>query len=259
MTDETTAANSANSADDPRSAAPKRKLEHHLISDRLAQDTVFEVLRAYAAGSHDGSNPVSVPDAAKLAKVHESTPSLVSSFFTDVGLLTREGKKYRPCREVLDYQNAFGFDAASASKKLIPVFQRSWVWSALRPQLAMRPLTRDEVVKALAEAARATKEDRPRLEATVDFLAACSFLTPAEGGRFQGPSSSEVVPVPDAVDRPAQPATTVSTGTLIDPTEGTWAMLLLKKFPDFDPKWDDELKKSWFAAFDDLMKRGGLR
>lgn len=85
------------------------------------------------------------------------------------------------------------------------------------------------------------------------------FLTPAEGGRFQGPSSSEVVPVPDAVDRPAQPATTVSTGTLIDPTEGTWAMLLLKKFPDFDPKWDDEPKKSWFAAFDDLMKRGGLR
>lgn len=29
---------------------------------------------------------------------------------------------------------------------------------------------------------------------------------------------------------------------------------LLAKFPDFDPSWSDDLKKAWFADFDQFMK-----
>ncbi|MCX7171296.1 MAG: DUF5343 domain-containing protein [Proteobacteria bacterium] len=35
-----------------------------------------------------------------------------------------------------------------------------------------------------------------------------------------------------------------------------WYEKLLAKFPEFDPSWDDETKKSWFIAFNDLMKKG---
>lgn len=34
-----------------------------------------------------------------------------------------------------------------------------------------------------------------------------------------------------------------------------WNILLLEKFPEFDPSWNDEIKSKWFSAFDELMKR----
>ena len=37
---------------------------------------------------------------------------------------------------------------------------------------------------------------------------------------------------------------------------GQWERMLLEKFPSFDPSWSDEVKLSWFKAFDELMKRG---
>ena len=36
----------------------------------------------------------------------------------------------------------------------------------------------------------------------------------------------------------------------------SWNNMLLSKFPNFDPSWSDELKMKWFAAFDELLKRG---
>ena len=39
-------------------------------------------------------------------------------------------------------------------------------------------------------------------------------------------------------------------------TAHTWAQLLLSKFPEFDPSWNDEIKKKWFEDFEMLMKMG---
>jgi hypothetical protein len=36
----------------------------------------------------------------------------------------------------------------------------------------------------------------------------------------------------------------------------SWNNLLLAKFPSFDPAWSDGIKGQWFAAFDELLKRG---
>lgn len=35
-----------------------------------------------------------------------------------------------------------------------------------------------------------------------------------------------------------------------------WHEQLLAKFPSFDPTWDDDTKKAWFSAFNELMKKG---
>jgi hypothetical protein len=35
----------------------------------------------------------------------------------------------------------------------------------------------------------------------------------------------------------------------------SWGELLLAKFPQFDPTWNDDLKSKWFDAFDQFMKR----
>jgi hypothetical protein len=36
----------------------------------------------------------------------------------------------------------------------------------------------------------------------------------------------------------------------------TFHELLLEKFPEFNPDWEPEVQKKWFAAFDELMKHG---
>ena len=40
------------------------------------------------------------------------------------------------------------------------------------------------------------------------------------------------------------------------PNTTSWDGMLLSKFPDFDVSWSDELKMKWFAAFDELLKKG---
>jgi hypothetical protein len=40
------------------------------------------------------------------------------------------------------------------------------------------------------------------------------------------------------------------------PKSDSWHGMLLAKFPNFDPSWSDELKMKWFAAFDELLKKG---
>jgi len=40
------------------------------------------------------------------------------------------------------------------------------------------------------------------------------------------------------------------------PDNHLWSDKLLEKFPSFDPSWNDDIKIKWFAAFDELLKRG---
>lgn len=40
------------------------------------------------------------------------------------------------------------------------------------------------------------------------------------------------------------------------PDDSSWNGMLLAKFPNFDPSWSEEIKLKWFAAFDELLKRG---
>jgi len=40
------------------------------------------------------------------------------------------------------------------------------------------------------------------------------------------------------------------------PNYSSWNGKLLDKFPNFDPSWSEELKQKWFAAFDELLKKG---
>ena len=40
------------------------------------------------------------------------------------------------------------------------------------------------------------------------------------------------------------------------PNFSSWNGKLLDKFPNFDPSWSEELKQKWFAAFDELLKKG---
>ena len=43
------------------------------------------------------------------------------------------------------------------------------------------------------------------------------------------------------------------------PNNHSWNSKLLEKFPSFDPSWNDDIKMKWFAAFDELLKRGLTR
>jgi len=45
-------------------------------------------------------------------------------------------------------------------------------------------------------------------------------------------------------------------GTDEIPEYASWNSKLLDKFPSFDPSWSDDIKMKWFAAFDELLKKG---
>jgi hypothetical protein len=43
------------------------------------------------------------------------------------------------------------------------------------------------------------------------------------------------------------------------PDQSSWNRLMLAKFPNFDPSWNDDIKLKWFAAFDEMLKRSSTR
>ncbi|HEY3350742.1 MAG TPA: hypothetical protein VGM13_13280 [Thermoanaerobaculia bacterium] len=228
---------------------------------RMSLDKQLEILRAYAAASGDDGKAVSKVEAAKLAKVHESTPSLLSNFFVDAGLLSREGKKYRPAPEVFSYQKMWQWKKETAAHKLAPVLSRSWFWAVLKPMLTMGSVERTDAIPVLSEAAGATTKDKAELLLLMEWLQAAGLVSSDES-RYNVVEAGEVsertgpppVPAPPpSLEHKPRRENAGGSGADREP----WMELLLRKFPDFDPSWSDELKKGWFEAFEKLMAKGG--
>jgi hypothetical protein len=93
-----------------------------------------------------------------------------------VQLIERDGVKYRPSEAVAAYANSYEWDPATAAAKLAPVLERTWFAEALLPRLAFRPLSRDEALTVLADAAKASKDYKFQLELVLDYLRVAGLI-----------------------------------------------------------------------------------
>src|SRR5438105_1524895 len=107
---------------------PRSRPNRPLPTDRIAHAKQQEILRAYAVASEqNGNGPVTYKQVADLVKMHPVTPSLTTSFFTDIGLLFKAGQQgFTPSQEVFAYAQAWQWNPATAPLKLQPAFSRAW-------------------------------------------------------------------------------------------------------------------------------------
>jgi len=174
MAESTTETEDAGAAE--AAAKGKSKPTKNLPSDRLVFDKQLSVLRAYAVAAGPERSPVAIADVAKIVSLNPNTISLCNPFFQDVGLIAREGFKFRPAEAVADYLQAHKWNQDTAATKLRPVIEATWFAKVLLQRLEFRPLPRAEALQVLAEEARATKDYEDHLEVLLDYLKAVGLI-----------------------------------------------------------------------------------
>ncbi|QAZ38285.1 hypothetical protein C1M51_02000 [Methylibium sp. Pch-M] len=124
---------------------------------------------AKASLSADGKS-VANGDVARIADIHISSVSVCNPFWVDIGLMSRDGLKLMPHAAVFEYDQAAEWNAEKAPLKLARVFEGTWFAKAILPRLALRSMTRAEVLEVLAEECRAPKEFQPQLELLIEYM-----------------------------------------------------------------------------------------
>lgn len=148
----------------------KHKPKKVLPTDRVAFSKQIEILRAYAAGSPDGSKFLTNAEIGGMVAIHPNSVSLCNNFFVESGLLQRGDVGLAPTADVLSYFRTYEWNQESAGEKLAPTLQRTWFAEALLPRAALRVITETEALAVLAEIASADKTYRLQLMCLLDYL-----------------------------------------------------------------------------------------
>lgn len=167
--------------DEPKSTKAKRKI---LPTPRIAFGKQLDLLRAFAAASGSDKRPVGNADTAKFVGLSASTVSLANPFFADVGLIERVGGGFVPSQAVVNFAQAFEWDADGASHELGPVFEQAWFGSALLPRLGFASLSEKAALQIIDAAAEAGPKYENQLRLLLDYLEVAGLIE-REGGNVR--------------------------------------------------------------------------
>jgi len=166
----------ADSKKEPPSPGAESRLTRPLPTDRLTFANQLSLLRAYAVASGAENRAVTNADLARLVELNASSVGLNNSFFAGVGLIAKAGTGYVPCAEVVSFNRSYGFSPDTAAQRLAPALRRNWFASLLLPRLSMRPMSEQEALADLANAASATPEHTGRLRTLLEYLTIAGLI-----------------------------------------------------------------------------------
>ena len=98
------------------------------------------------------------------------TVSVCNEFFRDVGFLSRQGRRFKPSADVLDFVRASQWNEATAGHILGQSIRRTWFGQAILTRLTVRHLKKLDIIEALALEAGASIDHKPRVEMLIDYL-----------------------------------------------------------------------------------------
>jgi hypothetical protein len=147
-----------------------------LPTPRITFSKQLDILRAFAAASGPTGKVASNDDVGEIVKMNASTISLANPFLASGGLITKTDGGYIPCSEVMSFLRAYEWSPDTAAQKLAPVLAKTWFAEELLSKLAFGPMSADEAIQDLADAASAAPEYRGQLEILLDYLAVAGLI-----------------------------------------------------------------------------------
>jgi hypothetical protein len=194
----------------------KRKI---LPTPRIAFGKQLDLLRAYAAASGSERRSIGLAEAAPFVGLSKNTISLANPFFTDNGFLERAGNGFLPSPEVVNFAQAYDWDADGASRELAPLMERSWFGEALLPRLGFASLSEKEALRIIDAAAEAGPKYEPQLRVILDYLEAAGLIEREDGKVRSAPRQGRSEPKPstdeetDDAERQPKAAPAISEGS----------------------------------------------
>lgn len=188
---ETTDGSSGSDPDNNSSFTIIRKPRKILPAKKLAIQKQFDVLRTYAIASTHSLNPVGNISVADILGIHANTVSICNPFFVDLGLLTKQGYKFVPAEEVLNYADRVQWNDPNAGHKLAPIIKKSWFAEGLLPRVTLRSITEDQAISFFAEESGASPAHRNQLGMLLDYLDVSGLIVRENGSIKLGPTAQQ--------------------------------------------------------------------
>jgi len=163
-------------------------MKYSLPTNEVSAQNQFALIKIYVQKSNNGSNPVRIEEIKALSPVKSDRISKCHRFLVDVGLLIKEGHKYRPTREAIRIINYFADgENYSAQERLRALIAQSWFGAFVQELLRLvGPIDKDALIKRLLVEARLPDANLNKEKAAVliDWLLMADFVEKNSSDRF---------------------------------------------------------------------------
>lgn len=173
----------------PDNAVKSHPPRYPLPAKKLSSSNQFDVLRAFAIASTHAKNAVAIKDVANVLNMHINSVSICNPFFSNIGLIIKQGHKFTPVTEVIEYSDKVEWNSAEAGYKLAPIIKNTWFAKDLLQRISLRPVSEEEAISLFAELSAATPEYKTQLVMLIDYLEFSGLVIRENGALQKGPQS----------------------------------------------------------------------
>lgn len=156
---------------------PTKKLPYAKCSAK----NQFKILQVMGMLSTQEQKAVSVKQVAEVMDTHPNTVSACNPFLSDVGLVTKNGHKFVPAKEVINYSDRLQWNAEDAGNKLAPIMIDTWFAQTLKPRLQFKSHTEDEAIAVLADASSSAPKYKAQLANLLEYLELAGLVKKENG------------------------------------------------------------------------------
>ena len=158
-----------------KNSTPDQKTKHakpdkYLPAARISTKKQWETLRAMSVASNNQGGAVSIKDVASIQSMHPNSISMCNPFFIEACLITKQGHKFIPCKEVIEYAKSMEWDSDFAGHKLAPLIRNTWFANVVLLRLQMKPIKEKDAISALAEESNSAPKYKGQLVMLIDYL-----------------------------------------------------------------------------------------
>ena len=154
----------------PDQTTKHAKPDKHLPAARISTKKQWEILRAMSVANNNQGGAVSIKVVASIQSMHPNSISMCNPFFIEAGLITKQGHKFIPCKEVIDYAKSMEWDSDFAAHKLAPLIKNTWFANVVLLRLQMKPIKEKDAIRALAEESNSATKFKSQLVMLIDYL-----------------------------------------------------------------------------------------
>lgn len=197
-------------------------MRYSLPTNEVSAQNQLSLIKIYVQKSINGANQVRIEEIKALSPVKSDRISKCHRFLVDIGLLNKEGHKYRPTHEAVKIINCFADgENYSAQEQLRSLVAETWFGAFVDELLHLvGSIDKDSLIQRMLVEAKLPDValNKEKAAVLIDWLLLADFIEKNSSERFilnETPLLTESVPTP---------TTTLPAATLLEQVEQSKGM-----------------------------------
>ena len=157
--------------DDVKRTRQIRDTKYPLPDARMTIDRQIKVMKALNIATSKGKTLVTYQDVAPLAGMHPTLVSGALGFFQKINLIKKEGSKYVPLQDMMDFCNELEWNEQGAGEFFRKLILKTWFGEyTLKLFRLHHEMKKEDLIASIGKEAQADKYHHTAILKIVDFL-----------------------------------------------------------------------------------------